>query len=236
MHKLEPKWSDGIWLGRASHSDEHIVAGTKGVMLVRTMKRKPETQQWDSKAIFDLKWTPWEPSSAKRGRPLKGGLAPAAIAGPSADQHVQQPPATASTAEAVPEQPGEQHEQHEQQHRKRQRPDSDIPQEAAAAEMDEEATEPPAAVSFRVEGKRSATEALEGHLAKRRDIGQICQALQGSRSKREDPEVPTPAEASAVKRSDYMSRKAQGRSKELRNLEEFDVYGPIPREESKTNP
>ena len=37
--KLQEKWNDGLWLGRSSSSDEHIVATSTGIELVRSVRR-----------------------------------------------------------------------------------------------------------------------------------------------------------------------------------------------------
>ena len=66
LNKLDEHWDEGLWLGRASKSDEHIMGIKNGILLVRAVKRKPAAEKWSAEDIINLKWTPWEPSSAKR--------------------------------------------------------------------------------------------------------------------------------------------------------------------------
>eukprot|EP00972_Heterocapsa_arctica_P067761 10004617-Heterocapsa_arctica.AAC.1 len=37
--KLEPRWSVGIWVGKATDSDEHILAMPSGVAMGRSVRR-----------------------------------------------------------------------------------------------------------------------------------------------------------------------------------------------------
>ena len=40
--KLASKWEVGIWLGRSTVTNEHLVGCPTGVIKVRTVKRRPE--------------------------------------------------------------------------------------------------------------------------------------------------------------------------------------------------
>ena len=64
------RWLGGIWLGRTSSSDAHIVACRDGIVISRTSRPAPKDQE--ARALLDgMCWTPWhlrnegfEPSAA----------------------------------------------------------------------------------------------------------------------------------------------------------------------------
>ena len=61
----------GLWLGRDSVTDEHVIATGAGVFRTRTVKRKPAEAEWDSDAILGMVWEPWNTGKEIRGRPPK---------------------------------------------------------------------------------------------------------------------------------------------------------------------
>ena len=54
-HKYDPRWTTGVWLGRHSASDAHLIGTPGGVIQVRTVRRLTREQRNDdvSKRAFD---------------------------------------------------------------------------------------------------------------------------------------------------------------------------------------
>ena len=54
-HKYDPRWRTGVWLGRHSASDAHLIGTPGGVLQVRTVRRLTREQRSDdvSKRAFD---------------------------------------------------------------------------------------------------------------------------------------------------------------------------------------
>jgi len=70
---MEPRWEEGIWLGKRVRSDEHIVACTSGkVMKARSIAMKPLSESWDAAAVMAVKATPWAPGGEKVGEEREG--------------------------------------------------------------------------------------------------------------------------------------------------------------------
>ena len=61
----------GVWLGRDSHTDEHIVGGKAGVFRTRTVRRLTKDKCWSAEAVTDMVFTPWRTGVTTRGRPPK---------------------------------------------------------------------------------------------------------------------------------------------------------------------
>lgn len=75
--KMEIRWHTGVWLGRSSLSDEHIIGLAEGVRLVRTVRRMSPENQWSAKAIQELIGVPWdlkgEAETKNRAEAVKSG-------------------------------------------------------------------------------------------------------------------------------------------------------------------
>ena len=69
LNKAGPPLLAGLWLGRDSRTDEHIVATGAGVFRTRTVKRRPRDEAWDKAALSQMRWTPWDTGAVIRGRP-----------------------------------------------------------------------------------------------------------------------------------------------------------------------
>ena len=69
-HKLEPLWESGIFLGVRLHTTEKIIGTPKGVVVVQSVRRKPDDQQWNLQLLQSVTG-PWPPiqqtERAKRG-------------------------------------------------------------------------------------------------------------------------------------------------------------------------
>ena len=48
----------GIWLGKATESDEHIVGTAQGVYTARSVRAKNDQEIWNSGLIKSMKGTP----------------------------------------------------------------------------------------------------------------------------------------------------------------------------------
>jgi len=65
---LDVRWDTGIFLGIRLHTTEKIIGTSKGVVVVQSIRRKPEDQQWDVELLQSIQGTPWAPNpSTARG-------------------------------------------------------------------------------------------------------------------------------------------------------------------------
>ena len=71
VNKLESAWLEGIWLGRDSKTDEHLIGTPNGLVRSRALKRKVERRRWDPSLLNAMVWDPWNPTPVTQGRPLK---------------------------------------------------------------------------------------------------------------------------------------------------------------------
>ena len=71
VNKLESAWLEGIWLGRDSKTDEHLIGTPSGMVRSRALKRRVERRRWDTTLLNAMIWDPWKPTPVTRGRPLK---------------------------------------------------------------------------------------------------------------------------------------------------------------------
>ena len=65
--KADTRWSEGIWLGIRDISGGHIIGTPNRVIKVRTIKRRPASDQWKWTEIQLMRGLPWETIP---GRPL----------------------------------------------------------------------------------------------------------------------------------------------------------------------
>ena len=61
---LQSLWSTGLWLGRDSQSDEHVVGTPTGMRRSRAVKLLPENESWSAPLFQGMVWTPWHTSEA----------------------------------------------------------------------------------------------------------------------------------------------------------------------------
>ena len=59
--KFDSRIIPGIWLGRATESDEHIVGTAQHVYTARSVRAKNDQEIWNSRLIKSMKCTPWAP-------------------------------------------------------------------------------------------------------------------------------------------------------------------------------
>merc|ERR1739836_281266 len=60
-NKIESKLRDGVWLGVIDRTDETIIGTLEGVVKCRTIKRRPDGQQWNQEALEDMKGSAKQP-------------------------------------------------------------------------------------------------------------------------------------------------------------------------------
>ena len=62
QHKLDTRWTSGIFLGVLESSMEYLIGTRHGVMKVRTMRRKPDLKdRWNLPELKGIRGIPWEP-------------------------------------------------------------------------------------------------------------------------------------------------------------------------------
>ncbi|CAK0856447.1 unnamed protein product, partial [Prorocentrum cordatum] len=59
--KADDRWHLGVWLGKSMRSDEHLVGTAKGVLLRRSIWRRPEKDRWDAQLLDRFVGSPWAP-------------------------------------------------------------------------------------------------------------------------------------------------------------------------------
>ena len=72
LQKSQTQFVYGCWLGRDSHTDEHIVGSKAGVFRTRTVRRLTEDRSWSAEAVADMEWTPWKTASNDARQTAKG--------------------------------------------------------------------------------------------------------------------------------------------------------------------
>ena len=70
--KLGSPWDLGIWLGRSTRTNEHLVSTRIGVIKARTVKRRPETLKWDRELYDAMNFVPWLIDGSVARRKLVG--------------------------------------------------------------------------------------------------------------------------------------------------------------------
>ena len=58
IQKMEERFREGIFLGMRMRSDETIVGTADGVIKARTIRRRPEGEQWSAEEVKNMKGTP----------------------------------------------------------------------------------------------------------------------------------------------------------------------------------
>ena len=71
INRLESAWLEGIWLGRDSKTDEHLIGTPNGMVRSRALKRRVERRRWDINLLNAMVWDPWNPTPVTKGKPLK---------------------------------------------------------------------------------------------------------------------------------------------------------------------
>ena len=61
-------WVRGVWLGRVTHTNEHVIGTATGVVRESTVKRVNEEERYTSQDFEAMVWTPWKPDSRSQDR------------------------------------------------------------------------------------------------------------------------------------------------------------------------
>lgn len=62
--KLGARWDKGVWFGKKSDTDEHIIGTPLGQVLARTFARRPDSRRWQFELLSPVVCTPWEPKAS----------------------------------------------------------------------------------------------------------------------------------------------------------------------------
>ena len=60
--KLDARWQEGIYLGLRLTSTEKIIGTPSGILVVQSIRRKPEDKQFNLERLKAVKGTPWQPN------------------------------------------------------------------------------------------------------------------------------------------------------------------------------
>ena len=69
VNQLLQPWVTGLWLGRDTLSDEHLIGTAAGVTRSRAVRRLQEPARWVPAATNAMLFTPWSPYLNLPGRP-----------------------------------------------------------------------------------------------------------------------------------------------------------------------
>ena len=62
QHKVESRWSGGVFVGVRVKTTERIVMDETGTYVVQSVRRIPEEQRRDLRLLQSVRGTPWEPN------------------------------------------------------------------------------------------------------------------------------------------------------------------------------
>ena len=64
---MQPRWYEGVWIGKTFSSDEHIVSMPDGrIVRARSVRSFPEGEKWSKEALDQITGKPWAPTSTLR--------------------------------------------------------------------------------------------------------------------------------------------------------------------------
>ena len=69
VNQLMQPWVTGLWLGRDTLSNEHLIGTAAGVMRSRAVHRLQEPGRWVPAALNAMLFTPWSPGRPRLHRP-----------------------------------------------------------------------------------------------------------------------------------------------------------------------
>ena len=65
--KLDAEWHEGIWVGHARNSNEHLIGTVDGVIRAYAVKRQPSDRRWDGELAKNIRGTPQQPDPSRPG-------------------------------------------------------------------------------------------------------------------------------------------------------------------------
>eukprot|EP00973_Karenia_brevis_P095124 12425779-Karenia_brevis.AAC.1 len=66
VHKDDPRWEYGTWLGVSMETREHIVGTSKGVIRCRAITALEEEKKFQADKINEMQGTPWQPVPGRK--------------------------------------------------------------------------------------------------------------------------------------------------------------------------
>ena len=70
LHNADLQWKTGLWVGKDTESDEHIILTELGAFKTRNLRRRPKSEQVAvelGKKVTGLPWSPKDNSKAADG-------------------------------------------------------------------------------------------------------------------------------------------------------------------------
>ena len=64
--KAEAKWQKGVWAGKSSQSDSHILLTEQGAFESRVVRRIPDETRWNKEEIVKVRALPWDYTGLKK--------------------------------------------------------------------------------------------------------------------------------------------------------------------------
>ena len=69
LGKLDQRWVEVVWAGKAEGSDEHIGLDHRGARRFRAVRRELESSRWRREAILEVAGCPWDMRPVGRTSP-----------------------------------------------------------------------------------------------------------------------------------------------------------------------
>ena len=63
QHKWEDRFSGGVWLGKTTRSDDHIIFDGMEAKRCRTLQRQPDGLRWQKEKVLAIDVYPWKMKS-----------------------------------------------------------------------------------------------------------------------------------------------------------------------------
>eukprot|EP00959_Pyramimonas_sp_CCMP1952_P110465 2310896-Pyramimonas_sp.AAC.1 len=70
LTKADTAWDKGIWVGKTTNNDEHIILTIAGKVTCRTARRMPKGKRHDRELLLKVRGEPWRDKIAHMPRPL----------------------------------------------------------------------------------------------------------------------------------------------------------------------
>ena len=73
---FEPRFLNGVFLSLHDRSDEILVYGPEGVRKARTIRRRPEDEQWKIEEVLAVRGTPLRPNPTSEDQRIRTKMDP----------------------------------------------------------------------------------------------------------------------------------------------------------------